>query len=110
MADTKEPRSTDEIEADLAASRDRLSRTVDELAFRASPAELKRRGMEKVDAKKAELRGKLEDKKAELTGQADGKVRDEHGSIRLDLVAYTLGAVAGVTFTLGLARRVFYRG
>ncbi len=99
MADTKEPRSTDEIEADLAASRDRLARTVDELAFRASPAEIKRRQMEKVDAKKAEL-----------LAQADQTLRDEQGDIRLDLVAYALGAVAGVTFTLGLARRIFYRG
>ncbi len=99
MADTKEPRSTDEIEADLASSRDRLARTVDELAFRASPAEIKRRQMAKVDAKKAEL-----------LGQVDDKVRDEQGDIRLDLVAYALGAVAGVSFVLGLARRVFYRG
>lgn len=99
MADTKEPRSTDEIEADLAASRDRLARTVDELAFRASPAEIKRRQLEKVEAKKAEL-----------LAQADETLRDEQGDIRLDLVAYALGAVAGVTFALGLARRIFYRG
>ncbi|MBA2694560.1 MAG: DUF3618 domain-containing protein [Ornithinimicrobium sp.] len=99
MADTKATRSTEEIEADLSASRDRLARTVDELAFRASPEEIKRRGTEKLDAQKAQLKAKV-----------DGTVRNEDGSIRLELVAQALGAVAAVALVLGLARRAFYRG
>lgn len=106
MADTKATRSTEEIEADLSASRDRLARAVDELAFRLSPDELKRRGMEKVDAQKAQL----DAQKAQLKARLKATAYDEQGDIRLDLVAQALGAVAGVALTLGLARRVFYRG
>lgn len=86
------PRSVTAIEADLTATRDRLSRTVDELAFRASPAEIKRKQTEK------------------LKGKVHETVYDEDGAPRLDLLATALGVVAGVAITLGLARRIFYRG
>jgi Protein of unknown function (DUF3618) len=89
---TAAPRSTSEIEADLAASRDRLARTVDELAFRASPAELKRRQVESLKSKAQHL------------------AFDEHGNPRLDKAAVVLGSVAGLALLLGVARRIFYKG
>lgn len=92
MADKQKARSEKEIEADLAATRDRLARTVDELAFRVSPAELQRRGTAAVKAK------------------IDSKTLDENGDLRLDLVAYSLAGVASVALVLGLARRAFFRG
>jgi hypothetical protein len=85
-------RSTKEIEADLAATRERLARTVDELAFRASPEELKRQQVEKLKASAQRL------------------VFDEHGDVRMDRLATALGVVAGVAVLLGLGRRVFYKG
>lgn len=102
MADTKpqkagkeskpKSRSVTEIEADLAATRDRLARTVDELTFRASPAEIKRKQLAKLQA------------------TVNGAVYDEHGDLRLDRIATALGAVAAVAIVLGLARRAFWRG
>jgi hypothetical protein len=92
MAEKKSTRSVKEIEAELAANRDRLSRTVDELAFRVSPAELKRRQIESL---KAKVNG--------IAYTADGKPR-------YDLAAGALGGVAGLAILLGLARRAFHKG
>lgn len=93
MADKKAPaRSHKEIEADLAATRDRLARTVDELTFRVSPAEIKRRQVEALKAK------------------ANDAVFDETGEPRYDRFAIALASVAGVAIVLGLARRAFYKG
>ena len=41
MADKKSARSPKEIEADIAATRSRMSRTVDELTYRINPQTLK---------------------------------------------------------------------
>lgn len=91
MADKPKPRSEKDIEADLSATRDRLARTVDQLTFRASPAELKRRQLEKLKAKGNEI------------------AFDEKGELRLDRVASALGGVSGVALLVGTARRVFYQ-
>jgi hypothetical protein len=85
-------RSTKEIEADLAATRERLARTVDELAFRASPDEIKRRQVE------------LLKEKARLL------LVNEHGRFRMDRLAATLGVVAGVAVLFGLGRRTLHKG
>lgn len=93
MADKKAPsRSQKEIEAELAATRTRLTRTVDELAFRVSPAEIKRRQI------------------ASFKASANNAVYDETGQPRYERLATGLIAVAGVAIVLGLARRVFYKG
>lgn len=92
MADKKATRSVKEIEADLTANRERLARNVDELVFRVSPAELKRRGIAAVKAK------------------IDDTIYDDQGAPRYDLLAVGLAGVAGVTLVLGGARRAFYRG
>lgn len=93
MADKKSTtRSAKEIEADLAATRERLSRTVDELAFRVSPAEVKRRQVEALKVKANE---------AAFTPE---------GKPRYDRLAGGLGGVAAGALVLGLARRTFHRG
>ena len=92
MADKKSTRSIKEIEADLAANRDRLARTVDELTFRVSPGEIKRRRVEALKRKFDELAFTSE------------------GEVRYDRVATGLGGVAAATTLLGLARRTFHRG
>ena len=93
MADKQQsPRSVKEIEADLAATRTRMSRTVDELAYRVSPQTLKANAV------------------ASLKGKANDAAFDEQGNVRLDRVATVLGGVAGTSLVLGLLRRAFYRG
>lgn len=85
-------RSQKEIEAELAATRARLTRSVDELAFRVSPAEIKRRQI------------------VALKASANNAVFDPTGQPRYDRFATGLVVVAGVAIVLGLARRVFYKG
>lgn len=91
MAEKQKPRSEKEIEADLTATRDRLARTVDQLTFRASPQELKRRQVEKLKAKGNEI------------------AYDAQGQPRLDRLAAALGGLSGVSLLLGGARRVFHK-
>lgn len=93
MADKKAPtRSQKEIEAELAARRDRLTQTVDELTFRVSPAEIKRRQV------------------ASLKASANAAAFTETGEPRYDRLGTGLAGVAGVALVLGLARRVFHKG
>ncbi|MGB7447722.1 MAG: DUF3618 domain-containing protein [Ornithinimicrobium sp.] len=91
MAEKQTPRSENEIEADLSATRDRLARTVDELTFRVSPAEVKRRQLEKLQAKGNEI------------------AFDDDGEPRLDRLAVTLAGVSGAALVLGLARRLLHK-
>lgn len=120
MADTKpkssgkasgsEPRSEKEIEADLAVRRDRLARTVDELAYRTSPSRLKSLAADKVEGTVSQAKGAVEQAKSAATDRARAAAFDEEGGVRLDQVSIVLASVAGVAITLGLARRTFYRG
>jgi hypothetical protein len=93
MADKKAPsRSQKEIQAELDATRTRLARTVDELTYRASPAEIKRRQI------------------ASLKAGVNNAAFTEQGEPRLDRLAMALAGVGGTALLLGLARRVFYKG
>lgn len=92
MAPTQPARSPEEIEADLAATRNRLSRTVDELAYRASPQTLKAKAVDKV-------KGKVNDTALDAEGQP-----------RYDKLAKVLGGTAGAALGLGLLRRSFHKG
>ncbi|WP_022922783.1 DUF3618 domain-containing protein [Ornithinimicrobium pekingense] len=92
MAAQQQQRSVKEIEADLAATRTRMARSVDELAYRVSPQTIKANTI------------------ASLKGKANDAAFDEQGNVRLDRVANVLGGVAGTALVLGLARRAFYRG
>lgn len=96
MAKKQPTRSVKEIEADIAATRSRLSRTVDELAYRVSPDTLKTKAKAQVDTQINTF-----------VGQAKGKVVDPDGEPRLDNIATALGVVAGTALTLGVLRRVF---
>lgn len=92
MASTQPARSPKEIEADLAATRSRLSRTVDELAYRVSPDTLKANAV------------------ATLKGKANDAAFTPEGDVRFDRAAKVLGGVAGTALTLGLLRRIFNKG
>ena len=92
MANKQPARSVKEIEADLAATRSRLARSVDELTYRVSPDTLKAKAL------------------ASLKGKVDEVATDADGNPRYDLLAMTLGGVAAAAIALGGARRIFYRG
>lgn len=93
MADKKAPtRSQKEIEAELAARRDRLAGNINELAFRISPAEIKRRQIESLKA------------------SANAAAFTETGEPRYDRLGSGLAGIAGVALVLGLARRAFHKG
>jgi hypothetical protein len=92
MAGKQPERSVKEIEADLAATRTRMARSVDELAYRVSPETIKTNAI------------------ASLKGKANDATFDEDGNVRLDRVATVLGGFAAATLVLGLLRRAFYRG
>lgn len=76
-------RTAAEIEADLAATRDRLTLTLDELQARLAPSAIASRG-------KAKLKG---------------IVVDEHGGIRVERVAAAGAVVVGLLVVRGLFRR-----
>ena len=80
------------IEADIAATRSRMSRTVDELTYRINPQTLKTNAV-------ASLKGKAND----AAFQADG-------TPRYDRLAMGLGGVSGAALLLGVLRRTFHRG
>lgn len=77
------PRSMDEIEAELAATRERLAGRLDELQEYVSPKNLIGRQVEKVK----------------------GVFVDEYGGIKPDKVLIAAGAVVGVVVLLGVLGR-----
>jgi hypothetical protein len=79
-------RSVDQIEADIAAARDRLADTVDELHTRTAPQEIARRQVESVKTKFTEA------------------TRTESGELRTERVA-ALAAAAVALIGLGVIRR-----
>ena len=92
MASKQPARAPKEIEADLAATRSRLSRTVDELAYRVSPDTLKANAL------------------ASIKGKANDTAFDAQGQPRYDRLAKALGGVSGAALGLGLLRRIFNKG
>ncbi|WP_010148931.1 DUF3618 domain-containing protein [Serinicoccus profundi] len=91
MANKQPARSVKEIEADIAATRSRLARTVDELTYRVSPDTIKANAI-------ASMKAKVND-----------TALDADGNPRYDRLATALGGVAAVALTLGGLRRVFNR-
>lgn len=92
MADKKSARSIPEIEADITATRSRMSRTVDELTYRVSPDTLKTKAV------------------TSLKGKANDAAFEPDGTPRYDRLAMTLGGVSGTALLLGVLRRTFNRG
>ena len=66
-------------------------KTVDELAFRASPAEIKRRQVERLRVKGNEV------------------AFDDDGEPLLDRLAIALGGVSALALLLGTARRLLHK-
>lgn len=82
-----EQTTPDAIEAEIAATRAHLARTIDELSVRARPQEIARRQAESAKAKFAEA-----------THTPDGELRMER-----------VGAVAGSALLLGLVLAILHR-
>ena len=99
MADKQPDRSLKEIEADIAASRDRLARSVDELAYRVNPQTIKANAI-------ANVQGRVQ----HIAHRAQDKVVDPTGEPRYENIAKALGGVAAGALTLGTLRRLFNRG
>ena len=89
MAKDSAPRSKSvgDIEADIAAARQRLAGTVDELTFRAQPKEIMRR------------------QKASLQATFTQATRTPEGELRTERVSAVLGAVSALLLGMGLLRR-----
>ncbi len=79
--------SVEQLQAEIEQARARLAATVDELAFRAQPAQIVQREQERLRA--AFLHA----------------TRDEQGELRTERIAAVLAAVAAVSIALGLLRR-----
>lgn len=91
MAEKKSPRSAKQIEADLAATRERLSATVDELAYKVHPKTL------------------LNEQKAKTQEDLLGLIKYPDGRIRYQRIAMVLGCVGGAAIALGGLRSLFWR-
>ncbi len=87
MADKPQAPTAKDIEADLAASRERLASTIDELAFRAQPQEIARRSAEGAKLKVNDL------------------TRTADGDLATDKIGYGVAGVGAVSLVLGLIRR-----
>jgi hypothetical protein len=86
MSENTAPKSVEAIEAEIAAARQRLAGTVDELHARTAPKEIARRQTEAAKTKFAEA------------------TRTESGDLRTERVA-ALAAAAVAMIGLGLLRR-----
>ena len=86
MSDDTAARSVEQIEADIAAARDRLAGTVDELHTRTAPKEIARRQAESAKAKFTEA------------------TRTESGDLRTERIA-ALAAAAVALLGIGALRR-----
>lgn len=80
-------RSAQQIEADLAATRQRLAGTIDELAFRAQPKEVAKRQVESL---------KL---------AANDATHTPEGDLKTDKIAAAVGGFGAFALLLGLVRR-----
>ena len=85
-APAERSKSVDEIEADIAAARERLAGTVDELHTRTAPQEIARRQVESLRTRFTEA------------------TRTESGDLRTERIA-ALAAAAVALIGLGAARR-----
>jgi hypothetical protein len=86
MSDDTATKSVDQIEAEIAAARDRLAGTVDELHTRTAPKEIARRQTEAAKAKFTEA------------------TRTENGDLRTERIA-ALAAAAVALLGIGALRR-----
>lgn len=91
-ATSKDP---EQIEADIARHRQELSRTVDELTER---LDMKKQAQQKVATVKAEATDRVQIAKARLQNAEPAELAA--------MAAPVLGAVAAITLTIGLIRRL----
>ncbi|MFJ5926333.1 DUF3618 domain-containing protein [Kitasatospora sp. NPDC092948] len=103
--DTSAPRTTAQIEADIAGTRDRLAATLDELAMRVHPATV-------AAQTKAKLRATVEQKAGRAYVAASGAVEqvtskfvDEDGRPRPERIVPVALVGVGVVLLIASARR-----
>ncbi|WP_432558412.1 DUF3618 domain-containing protein [Granulicoccus sp. GXG6511] len=99
MADQTSHRSRSQIEADLAATRARLSVALEDLIDQVHPAKVKQRQVSNV---KTLVRGEVDNAKAQFKTVA--------GDWRLDRIAMIGGSVVGAIVLVAVLRGIVRRG
>jgi anti-sigma-K factor RskA len=99
MAEQSSQRSRSQIEADLAATRTRLSATLEELIGQVHPKAVKQRQISNV---KTLMRGEI--------NNAKSKVQSETGEWRFDRIAMIAGSVVGTVVVVVVLRTIVRRG
>lgn len=99
MADQTSHRSRSQIEADLAATRVRLSAALEDLIDQVHPAKVKQRTVADV---KTLVSGEINNAKAQF--------KDITGEWRLDRIAMIGGSVVGAVVLIAVLRGIVRRG
>ncbi|MDO5498506.1 MAG: DUF3618 domain-containing protein [Propionibacteriaceae bacterium] len=99
MADQSSHRSRSQIEADLAATRARLSGALEDLIDQVHPTKVKQRA---VDDVKTLVSGEINNAKSQFKTAA--------GDLRIDRVAMIGGSVLGAVVLLVVLRGIVRRG
>ncbi|HNV15547.1 MAG: DUF3618 domain-containing protein [Actinomycetales bacterium] len=84
---SEQGQSVEQLQAEIEAARSRLSRTIDELTYRAQPQQIVAR---QTEAAKASLMA---------------ATHDDDGGLRTERIAAVLAVVAALAIGLGLLRR-----
>ncbi|WP_418909897.1 DUF3618 domain-containing protein [Kitasatospora phosalacinea] len=103
--DTSAPRTTAQIEADIAGTRDRLAATLDELAMRVHPATVAAQAKAKVRASVEQKAGKAYVAASGTVEQVRSKFVDEEGRLRTDRVVPAALVGVGVVLLIASVRR-----
>lgn len=99
MADQSSQRSRSQIEADLAATRARLSANLEDLIGQVHPQAIKQRQITNV---KTLVRGEINNAKSQF--------QTETGEWRLDRIAMIAGSVVGTIVVVAVLRTIVRRG
>lgn len=99
MADQSSHRSKAQIEADLAATRARLSASLEGLISQVHPKAVKQREISNV---KTMIRGEIDNAKS--------KFKNEKGDWRIDRLAMIAGSVVGTVVVVAVLRAIVQRG
>ncbi|MFD7644165.1 DUF3618 domain-containing protein [Kitasatospora sp. NPDC059795] len=103
--DTSAPRTTAQIEADIAGTRDRLAATLDELAMRVHPATVAAQTKAKLRATVEQKAGKAYVAASGAVEQVKSKFVDEDGRPRPERIAPVALVGVGVVLLIASARK-----
>ena len=102
---SEQGQSVEQLQAEIEAARSRLSRTIDELTYRAQPQQIVAR---QTEAAKASLMAATHDDDGGLRVvflHAGPVTFDDDGGLRIERIAAVLAVVAALAIGLGLLRR-----